>query len=92
MVAQLMMLIFFQIQIFRNTSMTFINNEAVNRGGGLSASSASSLGIDTDIIRLFNTRCFIQYDLSTKASFPPELWNVSLIVSRCSVFYIKCCM
>ncbi len=62
--------------MIHSSSMTFMNNEAVNRGGGLSVSSASSLGIDTDIIRLFNTRCFIQYDLSFGHSYPPEYWNV----------------
>ncbi len=58
--------------------MTFINNSA-NRGGALSVRSAS-VGIDNDIIRLFNTRCFFQYEIeSTTASLAPSKWKVWLL-------------
>lgn len=60
--------------------MTFMNNKANYRGGAISVRSAS-VGIDNDIIRLFNTRCFIQYDImDTDPSLFPREWNVSVHV------------
>lgn len=60
--------------------MTFMNNVANFRGGAISVRSAS-VGIDNDIIRLFNTRCFIQYDiLGTDPSLFPHDWNVSVCI------------
>ena len=55
--------------------MDFVNNSA-SRGGAISVQSAS-VGIDNDIIRLFNTRCFVQYEVeNTAPHMPPSEWNV----------------
>ena len=70
--------------------MTFINNSAVHDdkdfarlhtsmgvGGAISVLSPS-VGIDSDIIRLFNTRCFLQYEVGVlSAVLQPSEWNVS---------------
>lgn len=70
--------------------MEFVNNSA-SWGGGISVRSAS-VGIDTDIIRLFNTRCFLQYEIeNTAAHLRPSEWNVSryyiqLVVGEQTIF------
>lgn len=62
--------------MFEKSSMTFINNIARDVGGALAVNSAS-VGIDTDIIRLFNTRCFVLYDVRKfPPSLPAEEWRV----------------
>lgn len=78
-----------QIQLFQGTNMTFINNSAIQEGitsaksdvkgiGGAISVRSGSVGIDSDIIRLFNTRCFLQYEVgSVSANLPPSNWSVS---------------
>lgn len=66
-----------QIHLYSGTKMDFVNNSA-SWGGAISVRSAS-VGIDTDIIRLFNTRCFLQYEIENTAPHkPPSEWNVSV--------------
>ena len=56
--------------------MSFIRNYAEIQGGAISV-RAPTVGLDTDIIRLFNTRCFIQYEFSkVPASVDPAEWKV----------------
>ena len=67
----------FQLHLLREANITFIANHANERGGAMSVISPS-VGLDTDVIRLFNTRCFIQYDVNnTPGSAGPSEWNVS---------------
>ena len=57
--------------------MTFIANNAMMRGGAIFVET-QTVGVDSDIIRLFNTRCFIQYEFGTASlSTDPADWNVS---------------
>lgn len=59
--------------------MTFIGNNATTRGGAISVETPT-VGIDTDVIRLFNIRCFIQYEFDrVSVSTGPAEWNVSII-------------
>ena len=68
-----------QLHLLRRANITFIGNHANERGGAMSVISPS-VGLDTDIIRLFNTRCFIQYDVNNSPdSTPPSEWNVRIV-------------
>ena len=66
-----------QIQLLKGSEMNFIRNYAEMQGGAVSI-RAPTVGLDTDIIRLFNTRCFIQYEFSNVSpSLDPAKWEVS---------------
>lgn len=68
-----------QIQLLRGSRVSFIRNYAAMQGGAISIRSPT-VGLDTDIIRLFNTRCFIQYEFSNvPASLDPAEWDVGQI-------------
>ena len=60
--------------------MIFIGNNASDHGGAISVRSAS-VGIDTDIIRYYNSRCFIQYDVNGQpfSYDPAKYWRVSYV-------------
>ena len=61
--------------------MSFVNNHASDRGGAISAVTAT-VGVGTDIIVYYNLRCFFLYDASNAPpSTLPELWPVSYRVA-----------
>lgn len=67
-----------KIHLHKGSEMSFIRNYAETQGGAISV-RAPTIGLDTDIIRLFNTRCFIQYEFgNVPASLDPAQWNVRL--------------
>ena len=60
--------------------MSFIGNHAEVQGGAISVRTPT-VGLDTDIVRLFNTRCFIQYEFSNApSSIDPAEWKVNEIL------------
>ena len=70
-------LLLLQLQLFQNVSMTFLNNSAEKVGGAISIQNPS---VGLDVIQLFNTRCFIQYEVTTAPNIlDPNLnWTVSI--------------
>ena len=56
--------------------MNFIGNSAEMRGGAISV-QAPSVAIDSNILPIFNTRCFIEYEITTEPfSLDPAMWKV----------------
>ena len=56
--------------------MHFIENSAQMQGGAISV-RAPSVAIDSNILLIFNTRCFIEYEVTTEPfSLDPVLWEV----------------
>ena len=56
--------------------MNFIGNSARVQGGAISV-RAPSVAIDSNILPIFNTRCFIEYEVTTEPfSLDPVLWEV----------------
>ena len=56
--------------------MNFNGNSARAQGGAISV-RAPSVAIDSNILPIFNTRCFIEYEVTTEPfSLDPVLWEV----------------
>ena len=65
-----------QIHLLRESEMNFIGNSATMQGGAISV-RAPSVAIDSNILPIFNTRCFIEYEVTTEPfSLDPVLWEV----------------
>jgi predicted outer membrane repeat protein len=66
--------------LLEGSEVSFIGNYAEVQGGAISV-HAPTVGLDTDIIRLFNTRCFIQYEFNNvPSSIDPAEWKVNEIL------------
>ena len=62
------------------SKVSFVGNYAKVQGGAISI-RAPTVGLDTDIVRLFNTRCFIQYEYgNVSSSLDPAKWDVRLLI------------
>ena len=58
--------------------MHFYRNSAETQGGAISV-RAPSVAINLNILPIFNTRCFIEYEVATEPfSLDPALWEVNL--------------
>ena len=56
--------------------MQFVRNSAETQGGAIYV-QAPSVAIDFNIAPIFNTRCFIQYEVTTQPfSLDPAEWEV----------------
>lgn len=62
--------------------MNFIGNLAEMRGGAISV-RAPSIAIDSNILPIFNARCFIEYEITTESfSLDPALWEVIFLALK----------
>lgn len=67
------------IQLFSGSVLSFIANDATTFGGAI-----ASVSVSTDSFLFFNTRCFIQYEVTTQFIYaePPELWNATVMFTN----------
>ena len=62
--------------------MNFIGNSAEMQGGAISV-RAPSIAIDSNILPIFNTRCFIEYEVTTESfSLDPAFWEVIFLALK----------
>ncbi len=62
--------------------MNFIGNSAEIQGGAISV-RAPSVAIDSNILPIFNTRCFVEYEITTESfSLDPAKWEVIILLLR----------
>ena len=70
------LLLILQIHLLKDSAMFFLGNSATMEGGGIHV-RAPSVAIDFNIDPIFNTGCFIQYEVSTEPfSLDPSNWKV----------------
>ena len=66
-----------QIHLLRNSAMYFYRNTAEVDGGAIYV-RAPSVAIDSNILPIFNTRCFVEYEVvSEPFSLDPQEWKVA---------------
>ena len=66
-----------QIHLLKDSKLHFHRNFAETHGGAISV-RAPSVAVDSYILPIFNTRCFIEYEVTTEPfSLDPALWEVN---------------